>query len=568
MIWLRPMRAALIAVQVLGSSVITVGTASGQEKTAKPPNKYQQLVNVLPANALRAISPPSLKGRSVAFFVDPVSHAYYIKPMLLPDWEAFRKGLKGSCTADKAPTTIIEIKMQLEVGRDTLRQEIASIAATCEKRDITKDDIFYFPYAWLTVTTGGQAQLNERTRKFPIRTIAEYPADARNGGEVRALLVTEPPPYLAHLYGTCEELRFILENKDIAGNFYAPTKDTQTNAFSVEYSNFAQSRQMESLMRDETATGEQVVVSRSESKGAGVNIGGHFGANYGASEGELRKADTRARTVSANLISDAAMSFAQTVSIKKWVEFPDQNITPTKIQDELVKFVLANAIPVDVQIKRNDDKTWSLVTGAEFRTLTNEEMKQVVESSSKLDINFSEKATIGCSDKKGDGANPNPYCGGVDKKFQGVDDNGIKWQQDGQSWIPTSMKLYAVSQDDLSQASRASIVEVLARDGAMVVDKLQPVATDAVAGTDLEAIIAADITAFRNRANEVLSRQYNLQPGRQVGFGSMQVRGGSGTSNYKDCDPGQFVAGINPYMEDGHLKIVLNCMALPSLQIP
>ena len=35
----------------------------------------------------------------------------------------------------------------------------------------------------------------------------------------------------------------------------------------------------------------------------------------------------------------------------------------------------------------------------------------------------------------------------------------------------------------------------------MVVDKLQPVATDAVAGTDLEAIIAADITAFKNRAN-------------------------------------------------------------------
>ena len=100
-----------------------------------------------------------------------------------------------------------------------------------------------------------------------------------------------------------------------------------------------------------------------------------------------------------------------------------------------------------------------------------------------------------------------------------------------------------------------------------MVDKLQPVATDTVPRADLEAIIATDIASFKNQVNQTLSRQYMLQPSKPVGFDSMAVAGGSGTQNWKNCGPGEFVAGIDPYMENGHLKMVLNCMKLPPLQI-
>ncbi|EAQ33486.1 hypothetical protein NB311A_00295 [Nitrobacter sp. Nb-311A] len=93
-------------------------------------------------------------------------------------------------------------------------------------------------------------------------------------------------------------------------------------------------------------------------------------------------------------------------------------------------------------------------------------MKQFVETSSKLNIDFGEKVTIGCPDNmegkdSADGGGQNPYCGSVDKKFKGADDNKIKWNQVGETWTPTSVTLYAFSQDQIEQAASASIIQVL-----------------------------------------------------------------------------------------------------------
>lgn len=531
---------------------------------------FQELVARLPANAIYAISPPSLKGAPVAFYADPKTNAYFVAPMLLPDWDALRAGIAQNCEG-KSPSPLIEVKMQLEFGRDTIREEIATVAARKERKDITKDQIFSFPYAWISVRTGAKAQLNVLTQKFPVRTIAEYPPDVKNSVEKRALMITSPEPYLAHIWGSCEELRYILENRDITGDFYAPTKSTQVNAFSVEYKNFAKSEQFKNLTRDETATGSEIVVSRAASKGAGINIGGHFGAKTSEADGKAEKIDTRTRTVSANLISDSGMTYSESLPIKNWVEFEGQNVTKERVADELMKFVMRNSIPVNVQIARNDKNGWDLITPTQSRSLTSEQMKQVVESSSKLDLDFSEKVTIGCPEKS-EGGSANPYCGSGDKKFKGVDDNGIKWTQDGQSWIPTSMTLYAVSTDKLEQASNASIVDVLVKDGGMRVGKLQPVAVDLVPGSDLSAIIAKEVSGLKSQVNSSLAKLATFKPGTPISFDTTAVRGGPGTRNPQNCPEGQFVAGLNPYLRQGlspgPLQIVLNCMSLPVLQIP
>jgi hypothetical protein len=249
----------------------------------------------------------------------------------------------------------------------------------------------------------------------------------------------------------------------------------------------------------------------------------------------------------------------------KWIEFQGQDPTIDKVADDLTNFVLHNAIPIQVAIQQADANTWKLTSGAESRSLTNDQMKQVVESSSKLDIKFSETATIGCSEKS-QGANS--YCGSVDKKFNGVDDNGIKWQQDGTQWIPTSMTLYSVSQDKISDTSTQSVVNVLAKDGGMLVASVQPVAVDVIPGSDVDLIIQKAVSELKSHINTTLPMLDAFTPGKPIGMDTAAVKGGTGTQNWKDCLPGQFVAGVNPYMEDGSLKLVLNCKALPKLQVP
>lgn len=537
-------------------------------KTPVVQTNFQDLVARLPANVVLNISPPSLKGATVVLYQDPQSHRFFIKPMLLPDWESMTKGIADKCENGKSESTsIVEVQFWLEFGRQTIRQEIASIAAArLNAKDLTESDIFYFPYAWLSVTTGERAQLNDETKRFLPRTIAEYPFGAKDAGTKRALQITEPPRYLAHMYGTCEELKFIRDNRDISGNLYAPTKDTQINAFSVQYGNFVNSNAFKNIVRSEVAAGEQIVTSRANSKGAGLNIKGVFGAGAASSDTELKKVDTRTRTVSANLISDSALAFADTLSVQKWIEFENKDVGASEIEDELTKFVLRNSVPIDVQIKRLDDKNWALTSGAESRSLTAEEMKQVVESSSKLDIEFSDKTTIGCPDSSGtkkDASSTqtagNPYCGSADKKFKGVDDNGIKWQQDGAAWIPTSMTLYAVSKDKLEQASKASVVEVLAKEGGLIVDKLQPVADETVSGSDLVEIIKKitdeDIKALKQQINESLPTVAQNLAGADI----QQVIGGTGTNHWQNCQAGSSVTGIDSYVEDGHIKLVIRC---------
>ena len=456
--------------------------------------------------------PPSLKGSSVALFYNSTTRKYYLSPMLLPDWEALREGIKNKCEGAAAPP-LVEVNVLLEFGRDIIRQEIADAISKKENKLVTKDEIFYFPYAWIWVRTGLRSQINPQN-KIPVRTIAETPPDAKKSIEARP---STDNGAAASACSPCGTLRRASLNFGEPRYHRQLLRSDQGNAGKLIFRRVFEFRQLRSVqkrVRGETQAGEQIVVSKSNSKGSGLNIGGHLGVSSGANENEARTKDTRTRTVSANLINDSAISSARTISIKKWVEFPGEDVTIDKIADELANFVLRNATPIQASIKRIDDNTWKLTSGSESRSLTNQEMKQVVESSSKLNIDFSEKATIGCSEKAEGGGNP--YCGSVDKQFKGVDDNGIKWQQEGAQWVPTSMTLYAVSQDKVSETSTQSVVEVFAKDGGMLVASIQPVAVDVVPGSDVSLIIQKEVAALKAQINNTLpkldffSRVYRL----------------------------------------------------------
>jgi hypothetical protein len=84
------------------------------------------------------------------------------------------------------------------------------------------------------------------------------------------------------------------------------------------------------------------------------------------------------------------------------------------------------------------------------------------------------------------------------------------------------------------------------------------------------AAVKADGEKTRAAINEQFKKLSAFTRANPVGFDSQAVVGGTGTINPQphDCAQGQFVAGINTYVEDGHIKMGLNCMLLPVLQFP
>jgi hypothetical protein len=559
-----------LALVFLSQTIFLASSTDNAFSQANAPTStsFRELVTRLPANAKYAISPPSLRGSTVALYSDPQNaKAYYITPMLLPDWGALEAGIKKSCGERTAPTDIHEITVQLEFGRDKIRSEIAEIATRLEQINISKEQIFYYPYAWVSVRTGARAQFGLRSPKHPVRTILEYPADAKNTLEARALRITEPEAFPARISATCEELRFIFDNRDITGTFFSPTKETLVNSFSVEYRNFSRSNQLTSLTRTEGATGAQTLINRSSGKGGGLNIGGHVGGMVRDAESRQQIVDSRARYVSGNLISDAARSFAETLAVRNWIEFQGA-ANREAMADELTKFVMRNSAPIALEIKRADDKHWTLGNGVLARTLTNQELKQFVESSSKLDIDFSEKATIKCP-------KDSPYCGGaevdVDKKFKGVDDNGIKWQQEGAQWIPTSVTLYAVSADKIEQGASASIVEVQAKDGGMLVADLQPVAVDTVPGSDLMDIVNRAVTDLKGQINAEFRKLTGLKHDSDKKGTLAQAKIHRGTvvqpTEWAECQDGEVMYRVQQILDDKRIKTLYHCTKIPALEI-
>jgi hypothetical protein len=88
---------------------------------------------------------------------------------------------------------------------------------------------------------------------------------------------------------------------------------------------------------------------------------------------------------------------------------------------------------------------------------------------------------------------------------------------------------------------------------------------------DLATLLTANraaLTQTRTEINALLPRIRSFGQGTNIGFDAMAVTGGSATNNWKNCAPGQFIVGMNPYVEDGHLKLALNCQWLPILKLP
>ncbi|MHC2707827.1 hypothetical protein ACVIQS_000688 [Bradyrhizobium diazoefficiens] len=539
-----------IALIILNLSVASAYAQGDDRKIGQ--TSFRELVTQLPATLMSGISPPSLGGVPVPVYEDKKTNLYYISPMLLPDWSALDNTIRSKCQPDTAEEQ--NVTMTLEFFRDSIRQEIALRASEVKKTKIEKEQILIYPYASLYV------EVNARSGRFPRRQILQdppLPLDAYRI-QVQALRVSPPRPYTAQFSASCSELKNILTTKDISGQFLAPYADVAVNSFSIVYNDFVVSEQVKDIFRDEKSRGGQIVTSSSRSSGAGLNIGGHLGAKAGGSDSTANTMDTRTRSITSNLVAGAAAEFTKNLLIMTWTEFGGNTPSREKVSEELLKFILANSVPIDAQIKQLKDGMWLLTAGTESRSLKDDELKQILEGVSKQTLEFSEKAGGGYDGFKLD----------VDKQSKGSDDADVKWEKQGAAWVPTSLRLYAVSSDRITQSARAQVVDVLVKNKGMLASQLDPVADNFVPNQDMMDIVRKEIAGLKADLNRSFPKIRDLTQGKPIGMDLQQVSGHTGTNNWKNCDPGQVVTGVNPYVEDNHIKFVLNCQLLPILSLP
>ena len=368
--------------------------------------------------------------------------------------------------------------------------------------------------------------------------------------------VSPPRSYTAQFSASCNELKAVLTTKDISGQFLAPFAEVAVNTFSVVYTDFVTSTQMSNIFRDEASKGAQTATSSSKAGGLGINIGGHFGSKSSASTGVITTKDTRTRSISANLLDDASAEFAKNVRMETWIEFGNANVTRDKVAEELLKFIFANSVPIDAQIKRIDAGNWSLIAGTESRSLTNDELQQVLEGVSKQKLDFSEKAE---GEFKG-------FKGGADKKYAGSDDNNIKWKMEGAAWVPTNLRLYAVSSDRVSQSARAQVVDVLVKNKGMLAAPLEPVADHYLPNQDLIEIIKAQIGQAELQLKALINKTLlNVHNYDEAGVDGIDATAGVTGSR---CLPGSFHYDMHTYKEGGNVKIGIRCRKFKAPQIP
>jgi hypothetical protein len=272
--------------------------------------------------------------------------------------------------------------------------------------------------------------------------------------------------------------------------------------------NFIEIKQVADLTRKETQTGGKEIQTLSSGAGVGLNLAGHVGLQGFSNNGKTNSIDTTSRLITANIIADLAQQFSKSVTVTYWREHGGSEEELKTLANKLSDFVLDQSTKVEASFVKGQDQTWSLTVGnTVLRSLSNEQMKQLVESSTNPKLNFTDKANVS-------------YAGasaGDDKTFNGTDETKIKYTEDADhKWTPTGITLYALSTGTLKEGFDARIMEYFAKDGGLALDYVEPVLKIVVPGTDLSDVIKSEINNVKQAVNSTLSNLPNFQRARGV----------------------------------------------------
>ncbi|MCQ1060110.1 hypothetical protein LRP52_35885 [Photobacterium sp. ZSDE20] len=400
--------------------------------------------------------------QNVVVYRSPATNKIYMQPYLIVDSPNLKKQYNTVCAnidgaaLDKTRAFSVRFHTsEKEVLQDVLNAVNARekhISAAGSYQPNIYHSINSWPYRYLTLSAiGYESKESSKTVVYPMGTFPQVSSDSElgQGGVIHHFPGRQFTK--SRLSVSCHELSGILANDKFQLKIFSDTQLT-TNARREAVINYSlSSKEIADVLRGEGQTGTIKAENKfiADNGSISFSIDSLFiGKQKRKNTATASLTDNRARYVNSHAIRTAAQRSTLSISMETWqdikagsgIAWDDKMIT-----DFVTKRILNNADKVVTRIEDNR----LLINGLE-RSLSDAELISLQSTGQNLGDN---KASSETSTTTPDGQDVTSKAS-YDEKY--TDGRGITYEQKQGSWVPTSLELYVINEETVSNLIRIS----------------------------------------------------------------------------------------------------------------
>ncbi|MDG2517364.1 hypothetical protein [Lysobacter soli] len=436
------------------SSDASIAAQRGSDGPQNEPLPSQQNPEPsLPFTVCNSTSPPSLGGARLTILCSAESETKpFVAPYLRVDWEAAQASLDQLCKGGMESKHPVRLPIRLEMMAPAVIDEAEQeLVVNRFFGDRAQKKLYPYPYSGIAIKTAIATDTPRIVYTYP----AGWKIDSDSRRAIPVIFPTDLPPFV--LNETCSRLSSIIDTKDLHGELYFNYVTILRNSFSANIRQYIDSRYYSDIFRKQEAGGGVSVTTSGKSSGGGINLG--F-ASYGRgkSSGTTTTIDSRHRYTTENVIADSVEEFTSSLNANAWVEFSGGTISKKDFMDLLVAGLLKDARDVEHAVRIEKNGTITLIEGELEATLGVEQTNLIMETKPGVyDASGKDQAKVTIGAYGGEESHERTVKIGLGPE--------VKWRRDGQTWVPHSVKLKAISEVSASTAKDLLLSEARATYG-------------------------------------------------------------------------------------------------------
>jgi hypothetical protein len=356
---------------------------------------------------------------------------FFYQPLIIPDWNRYSISLKETC-ASIAQEDTRQLSLKVVFMDDVIENDLLT-QLNSQGKTASRQNLNPLPHTIFQIFV----DFGNRTTLISDKFLP--PQNSGIGVQVNPQL---PPYTYFEVEGTCAELESLYNRRQyddtVSGQLFSQGFDFSSDFISAS-AKFANNQLIRSdLFGDETL--EDRVVTSTKSKGGGwnVNLGVvKFGGGGGSTS--ISTSQGRQRIVSRDFITNTVSKYQADLTL-----FVQGNPERTqKIVEQFTNMLLGLMTSVEMEITVDNQGQWSLVNGAlGYVNLVILDVKELQSTAPQL-TNTSEDSTS---------VTANGATASQTKKGDFTYKNDVRWEFDGEKWIPTKVDLYILTEDSFDKA--------------------------------------------------------------------------------------------------------------------
>lgn len=383
-------------------------------------------------NRVDAFRVPSLGNEFVEVYENADKTQFFYQPLLLPDWSRYKDNVDTVCE-DVASNELAIAILPIQLTSQEVEQDIVRLLHERGRADALS--VSPLPHTIYQIF----ANLGTKTI-----VINDSDLPALNSGIGLQIKTSMPSIENYEIEATCAELNRLYQRRAVSGAV-SGRLFAQGFAFSSDYiyasASFANNQQIRSeLFGDEVFETTTDVTNSSSGGGFSVNLGlFKFGGGGGSTQ--TSTTTSQQRVVSRDYMNEIITRYSAQLDLR--VRGNPERTRETV--NQFTSILLGYFDAVELSIVRESETLWRLMEGqVTYANLGELEIKEILESKPELNNEVESERQASIGGRKG-ASGRSPDKGNFTYK------NDVKWEFDGERWIPTKVDLFMVSESDLNK---------------------------------------------------------------------------------------------------------------------